>query len=33
MNGKMNAEIEECVRNNIKWQDLPIYLKQVSKFF
>lgn len=32
MSGKINTEIEECVRNNVTWQKLPIHLKQVNKF-
>ncbi|KAG4067688.1 hypothetical protein HA402_005460 [Bradysia odoriphaga] len=31
MSGKINAEIEECVRSNVKWQLLPVHLKQVLK--
>lgn len=30
MSGKLNAEIEECVRNNVTWQNLPMHLKQVN---
>lgn len=30
MSGKINTEIEECVRNNVTWQHLPIHLKQVN---
>lgn len=29
MSGKINAEIEECVRSNVTWQLLPVHLKQV----
>lgn len=29
MSGKINAEIENCVRNNINWQSLPVHLKQI----
>lgn len=29
MSGKINAEIEECVRSNVTWQVLPVHLKQV----
>lgn len=31
MSGKINNEIEECIRNNVTWQNLPIHLKQVNK--
>lgn len=31
MSGKINNEIEECVRNNVTWQNLPIHLRQVNK--
>ncbi|XP_055319685.1 protein FAM91A1 [Sitodiplosis mosellana] len=31
MSGKIITEIEECVRNNVTWQKLPIHLKQVLK--
>lgn len=30
MSGKLNAEIEDCVRNNVTWQCLPVHLKEVS---
>ncbi|GAB0089898.1 fam91a1 [Sergentomyia squamirostris] len=31
MSAKINAEIEECVRNNIPWSNLPIHLKQILR--
>lgn len=30
MSGKINAEIEECVRSNVNWTSLPVHLKQVK---
>lgn len=32
VSGKINTEIEECVRNNVTWQSLPIHLKQVIHY-
>ncbi|KAJ6641278.1 Protein FAM91A1 [Pseudolycoriella hygida] len=32
MSGKINAEIEECVRSNVTWQLLPVHLKQRNVF-
>lgn len=29
MSVKLNAEIEECVRNNVTWSMLPDHLQQV----
>lgn len=29
MSGKLNNQIEECVRNNVTWPNLPIHLKMV----
>uniref|UniRef100_A0A1L8DBA4 Protein FAM91A1 n=1 Tax=Nyssomyia neivai TaxID=330878 RepID=A0A1L8DBA4_9DIPT len=31
MSAKINAEIEECVRNNISWANLPVHLKQILR--
>uniref|UniRef100_A0A6B2EHL5 Protein FAM91A1 n=1 Tax=Phlebotomus kandelakii TaxID=1109342 RepID=A0A6B2EHL5_9DIPT len=31
MSAKINAEIEECVRNNISWANLPAHLKQILR--
>lgn len=30
MSGKINNEIEECIRNNVTWHNLPRHLQQVS---
>lgn len=30
MSVKLNAEIEECVRNNVTWSMLPDHLQQVN---
>lgn len=29
MSGRINSEIEECIRNNVTWQALPRHLQQV----
>lgn len=29
MSGRINNEIEECIRNNVTWQALPRHLQQV----
>lgn len=31
MSVKLIAEIEECVRNNVTWPNLPEHLQQVKK--
>lgn len=30
MSGRINNEIEECIRNNVTWQALPRHLQQVK---
>lgn len=30
MSGKINQEIEECIRNNVTWHNLPRHLQQVK---
>lgn len=27
-----NKELDDCVRKNIPWPDIPIHLKQVRKY-
>lgn len=31
MSSSNDKELDECVRKNLPWADIPIHLKQVSK--